>query len=74
MEIRYQQKLCNFITMHFFQKFRTPLHSEPGTPLLNVATKANSTRCFLQQNLSTFSSYQKLKSYKTYVRPIVEYA
>ena len=40
----------------------------------NVVAKANSTRYFLPQNLSTCSRDVKLKSYKTYVRPIVEYA
>ena len=40
----------------------------------SVVAKANSTRYFLQQNLSTCSRDVKLKSYKTYVRPIVEYA
>ena len=40
----------------------------------NVVAKANSTRHFLQRNRSTSSRDVKLKSYKTYVRPIVEYA
>ena len=40
----------------------------------NVVAKANSTRYFLQRNLSTCSRDVKLKSYKTHVRPIVECA
>ena len=40
----------------------------------NVVAKANLTRYFLQRNLSTCSRDVKLKSYKTYVRPIVECA
>ena len=40
----------------------------------SVVAKANLTRYFLQQNLSTCSRNVKLKSYKTYARPIVEYA
>ena len=40
----------------------------------SVVAKANSTRYFLQQNLSTCSRDVKLKSYKTYARPLVEYA
>ena len=40
----------------------------------NVVAKANSTRYFLQQNLSTCSRDVKRKSYKDHVRPIVEYA
>ena len=39
----------------------------------NVLVWVNSTRYFLQWNLSTCSRDVKLKSYKTYVRPIVEY-
>ena len=40
----------------------------------NVVAQANSTTYFLQRNLSTCSRDVKLKSYKTYVKPIVEYA
>ena len=40
----------------------------------NVVAKANYTRYFFQQNLSTCLRDVKLKRYKTYVRPIVEYA
>ena len=40
----------------------------------NVVAKANAARYFLQRNLSACSRDVKLESYKTYVRPIVEYA
>ena len=40
----------------------------------NVVAKANLTRYFSQLNLSTCSRDVKLKSYKTNIRPIVEYA
>ena len=40
----------------------------------NIVAKANSSRYFLRQNLSVWSKDIKLKSYKAYVRPIVEYA
>ena len=40
----------------------------------NVVAKANAARYFLQRNLSTCSRDVKLESYKTCVRPIVEYA
>jgi len=36
--------------------------------------KANQTRCFLQRNLRTCHPDVKLQCYKTYVRPILEYA
>ena len=39
----------------------------------NVVAKVNSSRYFLQRNLSTCSRDVKLESYKTYARPIVEY-
>ena len=35
--------------------------------------KANQVRCFLQRNLKSCQPDIKLKSYKTYVRPILEY-
>ena len=40
----------------------------------NVVAKGNSNRQFFQGSLSTCFRNVKLKSYKTYVRPIVEYA
>ena len=39
-----------------------------------VVAQVNSTRYFLHWNLSTCSRDVKLKTYKTYVKPIVEYA
>ena len=64
-------------------------HNKTETKYVNVAkmvkfiktcdqyprkAKVNSTRYFLQQNISTCSRDVKLKSYKTYIRSIVEYA
>lgn len=40
----------------------------------NIVAKANSTRIFLQRNLSMTDSETRLVCYKTYVRPICEYA
>ena len=40
----------------------------------NITAKANSTRIFLQRNLSMTDSETRLACYKTYVRPICEYA
>ena len=39
-----------------------------------ITAKANQTRQFLQRNLRTCDKEVKLQCYKTYVRPIVEYA
>ena len=40
----------------------------------NITKKANSVRAFLQRNLSNCSRPVKEQAYKTYVRPILEYA
>ena len=39
-----------------------------------ITSKATNTRLFLQRNLTFADSETKLKCYKAYVRPIVEYA
>ena len=39
-----------------------------------ITTKATNTRLFLQRNLTFSDSETRLMCYKTYVRPIVEYA
>ena len=39
-----------------------------------ICKKANQTRAFLQRNLKDFQREVKSQCYKTYVRPIVEYA
>ena len=39
-----------------------------------ITAKATNTRLFLQRNLTFFDSETRLMCYKTYVRPIVEYA
>ena len=40
----------------------------------NITSKATNTRLFLQRNLTFTDSETRLQCYKTYVRPIVEYA
>ena len=40
----------------------------------NITKKANSTMAFLRQNIRSSPPDAKAKAYKTYVRPIVEYA
>ena len=40
----------------------------------NVSKKVNSTMAFLRRNILSSPRDAKAKSYKTYVRPIVEYA
>ena len=40
----------------------------------SITKKANQTRAFLQRNLRTCSREVKVQCYKTYVRPIIEYA
>ncbi len=39
-----------------------------------ITSKANATRIFLQRNLSMTDSETRLACYKTYIRPLVEYA
>ena len=39
-----------------------------------ISCRANLKRQFLQRNLRTCNRYIKLQCYKTYVRPIIEYA
>ena len=39
-----------------------------------ITAKANSTRIFLQRNLSMTDSETRLVCYKTYIRPLVEYS
>ena len=40
----------------------------------NITKKANSTMAFLRRNIRSSPRDAKVKAYKTYVRPIVEYA
>ena len=40
----------------------------------NITKKANSVRAFLQRNLSNCPCPVKEQAYKSYVRPILEYA
>ena len=40
----------------------------------NITKKANSTMAFLRRNIRSSPRDAKAKAYKTYVRPIVEYA
>ena len=40
----------------------------------SITSKANHCRHFLQRNLVTYNRETKLQCYKTFVRPIVEYA
>ena len=42
--------------------------------IFNFNAKATNTRLFLQRNLTFSDSETRLMCYKTYVRPIVEYA
>ena len=44
-----------------------------NTHINYTAKKANQVRCFVQHNLRTCHQDIKLQSYKTYVRPILEY-
>ena len=43
-------------------------------PIDNITKKANSTMAFLRRNIRSSPRDAKAKAYKTYVRPIVEYA
>ena len=42
--------------------------------IFNISSKANSIRMFLQRNLVKSDRNTRLQCYKTYIRPIVEYA
>ena len=44
-----------------------------NTHINYTAIKGNQVRCFVQRNLRTCHRNIKLQSYKTYVRPILEY-
>ena len=44
------------------------------THIVKIESKANNCRLFLQRNLRRCSPETKLRSYTTYVRPILEYA
>ena len=44
-----------------------------NTHINYTAKKSNQVRCFVQRNLRTCHRDIKLQSYKTYVRPILEY-
>ena len=51
---------------------QSKLNSKPH--IHNITKKANSVRAFLQRNLSNCPRPVKEQAYKTYVRPILEYA
>ena len=59
---------AKYLGVHIHKKLSWNVHVN------HTIKKANKTRCFLQRNLKSCSSEVKLQCYKTYVRPILEYA
>ena len=53
---------------------QSKLNWKPHIGLNNITKKANNVRAFLQRNLSKCPRPVKEQAYKTYVRPILEYA